>query len=138
VVEGLTIHARDGFHLAADLFLPRGTPRAAALVAPAMGVPRAFYAPFGSHLAESGIAALTVDYRGIGGSRNGTLRGFRAELHDWAEQDLAGALDAIASRAHQEGERVRALRDGLRRGLARALAGADLDARQHGSARPPP
>lgn len=99
--EGLTIHipARDGFRLAADLFLPQGAPRAAALVAPAMGVPRVFYAAFAGHLAQSGIAALTVDYRGIGGSRNGTLRGFRAALHDWGEQDLAGALDAIAARA---------------------------------------
>jgi predicted alpha/beta hydrolase len=31
-----------------------------------MGVPRAFYAAFAGHLAEQGIAALTVDYRGIG------------------------------------------------------------------------
>src|SRR5512142_76942 len=99
--ETLAIPARDGFPLAADLFLPAGEPRAAALLAPAMGVPRAFYAAFAGHLAEQGIAALTVDYRGIGGSREGagTLRGFRAALHDWAELDLAGALDALASRA---------------------------------------
>jgi predicted alpha/beta hydrolase len=96
--EGLRIVARDGFPLAGDLFLPEGTPRAGALVAPAMGVPRAFYAAFAAHLARSGIAALTVDYRGIGGSRNGSLRRFRAALHEWGEQDLAGALDALAAR----------------------------------------
>ena len=97
--EPLRILARDGFPLAADLFLPAGSPRAAALVAPAMGVPRGFYAAFAEHLAREGIAAMTLDYRGIGGSRAGTLRGFRASLHDWAEQDLAGALDAIGARA---------------------------------------
>ncbi|HEY6098815.1 MAG TPA: alpha/beta fold hydrolase [Anaeromyxobacter sp.] len=97
--EALVIPARDGFPLAADLFLPEGTaPRAAVLVAPAMGVPRGYYAAFAAHLARSGMAAITVDYRGIGGSRDGALRGFRATLHEWAEADLAGALDALAAR----------------------------------------
>ncbi len=96
--ETLRVRARDGLSLAADLFLPGEPARAAVLVAPAMGVPRRYYTPFAAHLAGAGLAALTLDYRGIGGSRDGTLRGFRAALHDWAEQDLAGALDALAAR----------------------------------------
>lgn len=98
MTESLRIRARDGMSLAADLFLPRGVPRGAVLVAPAMGVPRTYYAAFAAHLAGAGLAALTLDYRGIGDSRNGTLRGFEAALHDWAEQDLAGALDTLAAR----------------------------------------
>jgi predicted alpha/beta hydrolase len=96
--ETLRLAARDGFPLAADLFLPEGAPRAGVLIAPAMGVPRGFYGAFAAHLAREGLAALTLDYRGIGGSRAGPLRGFRAELHEWAEQDLAAALDALAAR----------------------------------------
>jgi predicted alpha/beta hydrolase len=96
--QAIAVLARDGRTLAADLFLPGGAPRAAVLVAGAMGVPRGYYAPFAAHLASRGVAALTLDYRGIGGSRDGPLRGARIALHDWAEQDLAGALDALAAR----------------------------------------
>ena len=96
--EPLRVEARDGFPLAADLFLPDAAPRAAVLIAPAMGVPRGYYAAFAGHLAREGLAALTLDYRGIGGSRAGALRGFRCALHEWAEKDLAAALDALAGR----------------------------------------
>jgi predicted alpha/beta hydrolase len=44
------------------------------------------------------MAALTLDYRGIGGSRAGELRRSRAVLHEWAEHDLAGALDLLRAR----------------------------------------
>lgn len=96
--QAVTIPARDGVALAGDLFLPEGAPRAAILVAPAMGVPRAYYTRFADFLAGEGMAALTLDYRGIGGSRTGPVRRSRAELHDWAEQDLAGAVDLLAAR----------------------------------------
>ncbi len=95
--EPLRIRARDGVELAGDLFLPDAAPRAAVLVAPAMGVPRGYYAAFAAFLAREGMAALTLDYRGIGGSRATPLPA-PARLRDWGEQDLAGALDLLASR----------------------------------------
>jgi predicted alpha/beta hydrolase len=64
-----------------------------------MGVPRGFYLRFVEFLAREGMAALIVDYRGIGGSRTDPLRRSPAVLHDWAEQDLAGALDHLAALA---------------------------------------
>jgi predicted alpha/beta hydrolase len=98
VPETVRIPARDGHALEGDLFLPAGTPRAAVLVAPAMGVPRGYYGPFAAYLARQGLAALTVDYRGIGGSRAGPLRGHPATLRDWGERDLGGAADLLAAR----------------------------------------
>jgi predicted alpha/beta hydrolase len=98
VPEPLRITARDGYELAGDLFLPDGPARAAVLVASAMGVPRGYYAKFAAFLAREGMAALTVDYRGIGGSRRGALRGLPATLRDWGEHDLAGAADLLAAR----------------------------------------
>jgi predicted alpha/beta hydrolase len=95
VPEPVRFPARDGLRLAGDLFLPAGPPRAAALVAPAMGVARGYYGPFASFLAREGVAALTFDYRGIGGSRDG---GRGATLGDWGERDLPGALDLLALR----------------------------------------
>ena len=96
----IEIPARHDRHpLGADLFLPEGEPRACAVVAGAMAVRARFYAPFARHLAESGIAALIFDYRGIGASRpEGSLRGFEAYFHDWGEKDIGGAVDFLAGR----------------------------------------
>ena len=94
-VEPLTIAARDGYPLAATLFAA-ATPRApVVLVASATGVPRVFYARFARFLAARGLSALTLDYRGLGGSAPARLRGFRAAMADWGRLDLAGALDWI-------------------------------------------
>jgi predicted alpha/beta hydrolase len=98
MAESISIPARDGYALEGDLFLPAGAPRAAVLVAPAMGVRRGYYAKFAAFLAREGMAALTLDYRGIGGSRRGGLRRLPATLRDWAEHDLAGAADLLAAR----------------------------------------
>jgi len=91
--------AQDGTPLAASLFEPAegAPPRAAVLIASAMGVPRRLYQAFAEHLAREGLAVLTFDYRGVGESRPASLKGYTAHLHDWAEQDLAGAI------AHLEG-----------------------------------
>jgi predicted alpha/beta hydrolase len=96
----LQIPARhDGFALGAELFLPDGPPRACALIGGAMAVRARFYAPFARSLAEQGIAALTLDYRGIGASRlAGSLRDFTAFFHDWGEKDLAGGADYLRAR----------------------------------------
>ena len=100
MIETIRFPARhDAFSLGGELFLPDGPPRACALIGGAMAVRARFYAPFAGHLAKQGVAALTVDYRGIGASRPpGSLRGFTAHFHDWGEKDLAGAADYLAQR----------------------------------------
>jgi len=100
VIEPVRLPARhDGFLLGGELFLPEGAPRACALIGGAMAVRARYYAPFARYLAEEGIAALTVDYRGIGASRPArSLKGFAAHYHDWGEKDLAGAADFLALR----------------------------------------
>jgi predicted alpha/beta hydrolase len=89
--------ARDGLRLAGTLF-PAAQPRGTVVVASAMGVRRTLYTRFAEHLAEAGLTALTFDYRGIGGLREGSLRGFEAHLHEWGELDLAGAFDWLRAR----------------------------------------
>lgn len=90
--------AADGYRLAATRFAPADEPRAAVLVAPAMGVPRRFYREIASFLATRGAEVLTVDYRGIGGSRPASLRGFPARLRDWGELDVEAGLRAVRER----------------------------------------
>jgi predicted alpha/beta hydrolase len=95
--------AADGRPLAATAFAPAlhggEGPRGVVLVAPAMGVVQAFYAPFASWLAARGFLALTFDYRGMGRSRRGPLRGETADLLTWGRLDSTAALSAALARA---------------------------------------
>jgi predicted alpha/beta hydrolase len=96
VARSLEIAVADGVPLAATLFVPpNGSPVACALVGCAMGVRRARYEAFARFLATNGIAVLTFDYRGIGGSARGPARRSRATLTQWAEQDMQGLVEWI-------------------------------------------
>jgi len=90
--DDIRVSASDGYPLAATLFLPRGPRRNAVLINSATAVPRKIYRGFASYLAGRGSVVLTYDYRGIGGSRPASLKGFPARLSDWAEQDVAGMV----------------------------------------------
>jgi predicted alpha/beta hydrolase len=92
------IPALDHLPLAGTLAEPQGAPRGAVLIGSAMGVPRGFYGPFAEYLAEGGLVVLRFDYRGVGGSLRGPLRKSEATMHDWGEQDLAGALRFLRER----------------------------------------
>jgi predicted alpha/beta hydrolase len=96
--RSIPISARDGFVLAATVFEPDGAASGIAVsIHAATAVPRDFYAPFARFLATRGYKVVTYDYRGIGGSRPRTLRGFPASARDWALLDMAGVVDWIAA-----------------------------------------
>ena len=94
--------AHDGYRLAVTRFAAR-EPRAAMVVASAMGVRQEFYAPIARFFAGHGIEVLTFDYRGTFASRQGPLRGFHADVMTWAMQDL----DAVLLEATRWGPRLR-------------------------------
>lgn len=87
-----TAKAADGHELAVTRFPAEGQAWATILVAGAMGVRQDFYEPIARFLAENGMHALTFDYRGMGASRDGSLRGFRADVTTWAKSDLDAML----------------------------------------------
>lgn len=96
-VADIAFPSSDDYALAGTLFAPaNGAPRASVLVSSAMAVPRSYYAPFAKFLAGDGFRVLTYDYRGIGGSRPPSLRGFAASVQDWGERDASAALDRLA------------------------------------------
>jgi predicted alpha/beta hydrolase len=95
LAQDTTISARDGYQLAATVFAPATPPRAAVLFSSGAAVPRKIYRGFASYLAERGAAAVAYDYRGIGGSRPASLKGFAARMRDWAALDVAGAIDHV-------------------------------------------
>lgn len=97
-MQPVSITAKDGYALAARYFASAEPAQGAVLIAPAMGVKQGYYSPFAEYLAESGFAAMTLDYRGIGASAPRSLRGFKAKLVDWADLDLAAAAEWLSRR----------------------------------------
>lgn len=98
-IDDIKLQAADGFTLAATLFLPRRARRKQAiLINSATAVPRRIYKGFASYLAGRGAAVLTYDYRGIGGSRPKSLKGFQATMSDWARLDATAAIDWMRTR----------------------------------------
>lgn len=94
-MQTITVTTEDGFSLSATRFMP-ARPRAIIVLPCAMGVKQDFYFPFAQFLAQQDIAVLTFDYRGMGASVPAcfkrSLRGFKANLFDWAELDYNAAL----------------------------------------------
>lgn len=86
----VTLRAADGYGLAATHYLGKG--RDAVVLAGATGVKRSFYDAFARSLASQGPDVVTLDYRGIGGSRPKRLKGFHATMRQWGELDLDAAL----------------------------------------------
>lgn len=89
------LKASDGFPLSARIFPATEKPIGAVLIVGAMGVSQRFYQPLATWLAEQQFTALTFDYRGIGGSRRGSLAKLDATIVTWAERDVAAALEAL-------------------------------------------
>lgn len=91
-LSDVQIPTEDGVALAGTLAMPPGPPRRVVVIGSALAVPRRLYAPFSRFLAASGVAALSFDYRGFGGSgppwRIETEGGMRAI----GERDMAAAL----------------------------------------------
>jgi predicted alpha/beta hydrolase len=94
-VEARPIPAVDGFRLSATFFMPSRPNGSAVIVSSATAVPRGFYRRFATALAGGGYVTITYDYRGIGESRPASLRGFEAEVRDWALLDMQGVLDWV-------------------------------------------
>jgi predicted alpha/beta hydrolase len=94
----MKVRAADGVEIDASFFMPGVKPRGAVLIAGAMSAPQSYYRPFAEWLAGQGYIAATFDYRGTGASRSGPLRGYKADILDWARLDCAALLEAVAQR----------------------------------------
>ena len=91
----LIIPALDGFSLSANQFAPDliDIEKPLVIISSATAVPQSFYEKFARFIAAQGYQCLTYDFRGIGGSRPSSLKGFEARMRDWGELDLAGVLE---------------------------------------------
>jgi predicted alpha/beta hydrolase len=100
VANPVQLRAQDGYELAGSFHAADGekAPRRVAVVHCGAGIPARRYQNFAAFLARAGMPALTYDYRGIGQSRPGSLRGYAAELEDWSEYDCAAAIAWLRAR----------------------------------------
>lgn len=99
--ETIAIACRDGYRLATSWYASAQPPRCKLLIVPAMGMHQRFYRPLAEWLAAQGCLAVSFDYRGTGASRQGSLRGFPADIVDWARLDCAAVLEALDRREPQ-------------------------------------
>ena len=93
------VRTADGREVVARFFAPSAAPKGAVLIVPAMGTLQDYYSAFATWLAHQGFLVATFDYRGTGRSRSGALRGFKADILDWARLDCAAMVDATAAAA---------------------------------------
>lgn len=87
----IQLTAADGTQLHGNHFHTE-QPKARIVVASATGVPQRFYRQFALDANANQIDVLTFDYRGIGLSAPDSLKGYKMDYRDWAEQDLAAAV----------------------------------------------
>ena len=97
------IAVSDGFSIELHLFEPylRAESLNVAIVNSGAGIPKRFYSSFAAWLADNGVPTLTYDYRGIGGSRDASLRRLNASIEDWGSKDCAGAIGWLHERYPQ-------------------------------------
>ncbi len=96
--SNIQLQATDGYTLAATHFAAPGEQWI--VMAGATAVPRGFYRRFAEFAQARGVNVVTTDYRGIGDSKRGSLKGFEMEYIDWARYDLAAAVDHAAQRGN--------------------------------------
>lgn len=86
------ITCSDGYELDALLYEPGQTAVGFIIFQSGAGIRKEFYQHFCRFLADQGFWVLGYDYRGIGGSRHGSLRDMKASLLDWGRLDMAAAI----------------------------------------------
>jgi predicted alpha/beta hydrolase len=104
--QPVTIRCEDGVKLGGQVWSPvcMEANRDAlgwVIINPATGVLARYYRFYAAFLARHGFHVLTYDYRGIGLSRPGTLRGCGYRWRDWGERDFAAAVSLVRARDRQ-------------------------------------
>lgn len=97
-----TVTAMDGQRLAATVFGDLGSCKRVVIVSSATAVARQYYRHYALALAAAGYAAVTYDYRGIGGSRPPDLKGMPARMRDWGLLDMQAMVDWASQSSGQQ------------------------------------
>ncbi|MHA7305271.1 alpha/beta hydrolase family protein [Arthrobacter sp. TMN-49] len=96
-----TFSCADGRLLHGHVFaVPGGVDvRGTVVIGSATGVLASYYHRYAAFLAAHGFTALTFDYRGIGQSRGGSLRGQNQRWYHWGSLDIDAVLGWAVDRS---------------------------------------
>ncbi len=87
-----TLNTEDGTAISATLFKPNEHVKAGVIINSATAVGRHYYRNFAQYLRQQGIAVITYDYRGIGGSNVKPVRHKSLTMQAWGEQDFNAVI----------------------------------------------
>jgi predicted alpha/beta hydrolase len=92
------LQALDGYRLRATHHAPSSAERGdrpvqCLVIGSATATPRGYYRRFAAWCASQGLDVFVADYRGIGESKQGSLRGFEMAYADWSQHDLGALIE---------------------------------------------
>ena len=87
-----TIRTKDGKKIELRVYVPDEDTTRVIIISPSAQVTQKFYYDIACFFIENKFAVITFDFRGTGESATGTLKGFKANLENWAQQDLDAVL----------------------------------------------
>lgn len=90
--QPITFTAPDGYALAGHCWTHEHHQAPVVVINAATSVVSRYYSRFAAYLHQHGFQVITYDYRGIGGSRHGSLKELKAGWLDWGELDFEAAL----------------------------------------------
>lgn len=89
----------DGVRLVGQLWRSRRRALGSVIINGATGVHSRFYHRYAAFLSGAGFDVLTYDYRGVGGSAPGNLRGCDWRWSDWGQMDCNAAIGFMTDRS---------------------------------------
>lgn len=94
-MEKLILTTKDQCQLTTHLFKPEKCNDKIILINSATGVKQQVYFSFAQFFAEQGFTVITYDYRGIGLSKPEKMKGFKASMRTWGNEDFKTVTEFI-------------------------------------------
>ncbi len=92
------IRTRDGKEIGLTVYAPEHPNGKVMIVAPTGDVTQHFYNPFATWFCQKGFSMVTFDFRGVGRSAPESLKGYKANMHQWAVQDIDAVILFVKNR----------------------------------------
>lgn len=94
-MEKLILTTEDHASLTVHLFQPEKNNGKLLLINSATGVKQQVYFSFAKYFSEQGFTVITYDYRGIGLSKPGSMKGFNGSMRIWGSRDYKALTNYI-------------------------------------------
>ena len=99
-----TIVTNDGTRIWINAHVPEKENSKVLVIAPGVGLTHEYYYLFACFFRQQGYTVISFDYRGVGKSAPQNLRGYEANMHQWAVQDINAVL--LYVKQHYPGQEI--------------------------------